>query len=239
MPLRHARFAAFAAALVGLPVAVPADEVAKVYDLSLAGLPLGTVTLGAAQSGAQYEAISKIVPNGLVDMVTGYAFDGRAVGRVDAEGRVSPESFTADSTSPRATRRTEIEWENGAPVRVSVEPPRGSAPDPERVVGALDPVSAGFALLRDNTPDNICNKMVDVFDGSRRSRLRLGKAVAGENGYVCNGVYARLEGEAHSLSSQSEYPFTLTFTPSGAGEVQLERIETRTRFGLAVVSRRG
>ncbi len=124
-------------------------------------------------------------------------------------------------------------------MRVSVQPPRKHAPDPARVVGALDPVSAGFALLRDNAPENICDVSVDVFDGSRRSRLTVGKPVAAQGGFVCEGTYARLEGEAHSLSSQSEYPFTLTFAPTGDGQVRIERIETRTRFGPAVISRRG
>ena len=101
------------------------------------------------------------------------------------------------------------------------------------------PVSAGFALLRDNSPDAICNTTIDVFDGSRRSRLSVGKPVAAGDGYSCAGTYARLEGEAHSLSSQSEYPFTLTFAPAGVGQVRIERIETRTRFGPAVISRRG
>lgn len=237
MPLRRTLRAGLAA--LPLLAAAPAWAETLTYDLSLAGIPLGAVTLAAEQSGADYAAASKIIPNGLVAAVTSYSFDGRATGKVDAEGDVMPRSFAATSSSPRAKRRTEIEWEGEVPVHVSVDPPRSSAPDPETVVGALDPVSAGFALLRDNDADKICDTSVEVFDGSRRSRLSLSEPVARERGFTCSGVYARVEGEAHSLSSQSEYPFTLTFAPTGEGQVRLERIETRTRFGLAVVSRRG
>ncbi len=241
MPLRPTLSASLAACFGAACVVVVATAAPAltVFDLTLAGLPLGTVTLDAEQSGAEYAAVSRITPNGVVNLVAGYAFDGRATGRIDAEGRISPLTFEADSTSPRASRRTEIEWRDGAPVRVSVEPPRQYAADPARVAGALDPVSAGFALLRDNAPSEICDTTIDVFDGSRRSRLSLGKPVAAGAGVTCTGLYARLEGEAHSLSSQTEYPFTLTFTPTAAGQVQLQRIETRTRFGLAVVDRRG
>lgn len=237
--VRVFRAALILAACVAAGASAQDASESKVYDLTVAGVPLGTVTLDAEQDGPRYAATSTITPNGLLNMVAGYAYDGRAVGRVDASGKVAPEAFEASSTSPRATRRTEIEWRDGAPVRVSVEPPRQRAADPDQVAGALDPVSAGFALLRDSDPDDICNKVIEVFDGSRRSRLSVAKAREAEAGYLCNGSYARIEGEAHSMSDQNEYPFQLLFTPSGDGKVQLERIETRTRFGLAVVSRRG
>ena len=72
---------------------------------------------------------------------------------------------------PRADRDTDIDWEDGTPVSVSVEPPRESAPDPAAQAGTLDPVSAGFAVLRDRAGRELCDTTVEVFDGSRRSRL--------------------------------------------------------------------
>jgi len=237
MPFRRSLRASLVAA--GLAAAGPAAADSATYSLTLSGIPLGTVTLQSDQSGRDYVAASKITPNGLLSAVTGYSFDGRARGLVDASGKVTPLAFEADSTSPRATRRTEIEWRDGVPTRVSVEPPRKYAADPDRVAGALDPVSAGFALLRDNAPDAICDTSIDVFDGSRRSRLSLGRPQPGPEGVTCAGTYARLEGERHSFSPQAEYPFVLTFTQAGDGRMRLERIETQTRFGTAVVSRRG
>ncbi len=239
MPLRRSlRAALVAAGLMAAGAAAP-SQADGAFDLTLSGVRVGTVTLRTEQSGSDYRAASTITPSVVVGAFTSYAFDGRASGRIDAGGKVTPVSFTADSTSPRATRRTEIEWRGDTPIRVSVEPPRRNPPDPARVVGALDPVSAGFALLRDNAPDKICDTSIEVFDGSRRSRLALGKPAASGAGFTCAGSYARLEGEAHSLSSQTEYPFTLVFAPTGDGLVRIERIQTRTRFGPAVIARRG
>lgn len=236
-PLR-ASLIAIGLAAAGSAASAQSDS--ATYNLSVSGIPLGTVTLRSEQSGNGYLAGVRITPNGLVSAVTGYSFDGRASGLVDASGKVTPQVFEADSRSPRAKRRTEIEWSGDTPVRVSVEPPRNNAPDPARIVGALDPVSASFALLRDTSKEALCNASIDVFDGSRRSRLSLGAPVAGEDGAVtCSGAYAKLEGEAHSFSPQGEYPFTLTFAPGDAGRMRLERIETQTRFGTAVVARSG
>jgi hypothetical protein len=236
---RAIRLAAGGVALVAALAATPALAGSSVYDLSLAGVPLGKITIEAEQSGDSYRAASRIVSTGLVGAFTDYGFEGEATGRLGPDGSVAPERFRAKSISPRAKRRTEIDWQGETPVRVSVEPPRRQEPDPARMVGALDPVSAGFALLRDNTPESVCDTSIDVYDGSRRSRLILGAPVEGEGTLSCSGTYARLEGEAHSLSSQSEYPFTLRFRAREDGLMRLERIETETRFGRAVVARRG
>jgi hypothetical protein len=237
---RALRASLVATGLAAAGAAAPAQSGSAVYSLTLSGIPLGTVTLESRQDGGDYVAGSKITPNGFVSAVTGYSFNGQARGKIGASGKVTPLSFEADSRSPRAKRRTEIEWQGDTPVRVSVVPPRNYAPNPDRIVGALDPVSAGFALLRDNSAEAICDTSIDVFDGSRRSRLSLGAPVAQEGGAVtCAGVYAKLEGEAHSFSPQGEYPFTLTFVPATEGRMQLERIETQTRFGTAVVARSG
>lgn len=239
MRFRHALGVALAA-LGGLAAGSGlAQSDTKTFDLSVSGVRVGTVTLAAEQSGDAYVATSRIAPSTLVGAFTKYAFEGRATGRVDAAGKVTPERFTADSTSPRAVRRTEIDWDGDRPVRVSVEPPRSNPADPSNVEGALDPVSAGFALLRDSDPAGICDASVELYDGSRRSRLSLGKPAAVDAGFACSGVYARLEGEAHTLSAKSEYPFTVIYAPNGDGRLRLERIETSTRFGPAVIARRG
>lgn len=236
-PINAARTGLLALGLLAAGAATGAET--RVYDITVAGLPLGAVTLAAEQTGDSYVAQSRITPNGLVAAFTSYSFDGRASGRI-VDGKVEPKRFVADSSSPRAKRRTEVEWNGPRPVKVSVVPPRKFQPDPERVYGALDPVSAGFALLRDKAPGEVCNAEVEVFDGSRRSKLTVGKPAAVEGGLVCRGTYARIEGEAHSISeTQASYPFTLTFVPAAGGQVTLDRIETQTRFGTAVISRRG
>ena len=131
-----------------------------------------------------------------------------------------------------------MDWKDGVPVSVSVIPPRKTAPDPALQGGTLDPVSAGLALLGDAAADEVCDASVDVFDGSRRSRLSLGAPVVKDGAVTCKGAYSRIEGEAHSMSDQREYPFEVTFREGGDGLARLERVETRTQFGKAVLERR-
>ncbi len=70
------------------------------------------------------------------------------------------------------------------------------------------------------------------------SRLRLDPPVADGDSLTCAGNYARIEGEAHTLSSQREFPFSWSSASTPNGDGRLERIETATNFGRAVLERR-
>lgn len=99
-------------------------------------------------------------------------------------------------------------------------------------------MTAGFRLLGRQPAGAVCDTRIDVFDGSRRSRLVLGKPVAAGREITCEGTFARLEGEAHTLSSAREAPFRLVFARTGEDMAEIRRIETRTKFGTAVLQRR-
>jgi hypothetical protein len=206
------------------------------FDFSISGVRVGTVMLDFEEQGRSYTASSRIDTAGIVGMFTDFFFDGRASGRVSGE-KVVPGQYDATSKSPRATRQTRIAWSDGTPVEVSVEPPRSTAPDPAEQTGTLDPVSAGFRLLREMPAAEVCDTTVDIFDGSRRSRLKLAPPVRSSDGVVCDGTFARIEGEAHSLTDVREFPFRISFAVVG-DLARLERIEAPTNFGQAVIERR-
>lgn len=229
-----------ASALACAPLAPRAAEAeTATFAISIAGIPAGRMTLVRESGDGAYRAATRIEATGLIGVFTDYGFDGQARGRLTGDGIPVPEVFRAQSQSPRADRITEIDWTDGTPSRVSVVPPRDSAPDPATQGGTLDPVSAGFLVLAETTPAAMCNERIDIFDGSRRSRLTLGAPEPTDQGYVCAGSLARVEGEAHTATDQRSFPFRVLFREGDAGRVRVERIETSTRYGTAVIERRG
>ncbi|HVH04054.1 MAG TPA: DUF3108 domain-containing protein [Amaricoccus sp.] len=222
--------------LLALPSLATADQAS--FSFSVAGIRVGAMTMATEQSAAGYSATSRIDTAGLAGLFD-FFFDGKATGSVAGNGTVVPADYTAVSKSPRALRHTKIAWRQGVPVSVSVEPPRKSAPDPAKQGGTLDPVSAGFRLFRTAPADEVCATTVDVFDGSRRSRLQVAKPTRDGEALVCAGTFARIEGEAHSMADLQEFPFRLVFLPSDGGLYRLERIEAPTNFGQAVLARTG
>ena len=121
---------------------------------------------------------------------------------------------------------------------VGISSSRGSCSG--MLIGSNTVLTAAHCVCSLNwVSSNSCDTTVDVFDGSRRSRLRLAKPAPDGEALVCAGTFARIEGEAHSMADLREFPFRLVFVPNGGGLYQLDRIEAPTNFGQAVLSRQG
>lgn len=240
MPLFNAARPFALALLLAAPTAGRSQGADATYDLYISGIKAGRLTMSSELTGDRYTAATDMTSAGVLGVFADFYFRGTSSGRLDGNGGVVPQQFVARSKSNRAERETRIDWRDGTPVEVSVQPPRDSAPDPTAQSGTLDPVSALYLLLRDTPRDAVCDKVVEVFDGSRRSRLTLAAPRSEGDQLVCDGRFARLEGEAHSLSSADrEYPFSLVYRDTGAGDAKMQRIESPTSFGTAVVERRG
>ncbi len=238
MPLSLSVFRTAALALALLAGALPARAYEGTFDFSIAGITVGAMVLRGEQTGDSFTATGRIDTAGIISIFADFYFDGRSSGIVRSDGTVVPQHYKGTSQSPRALRHTVIDWKNGVPVNVSIEPPRKINADPAKQGDALDPVSATFRMFRDAPPDEICDDTVFIFDGSRRSRLVFKPPVADGNRLTCTGTYSRLEGEANSIADLQEFPFTVTFTLNKDGIAQLQRIEAPTNFGTAVIKRR-
>ena len=208
------------------------------FSFSIAGIRVGAASFAFEQSGASYSASTRIDTAGVVGMFTDFFFDGQASGRLASGGKVVPQLFTATSKSPRALRKSRIEWKDGTPVKVSVEPPRDSAPDPAEQGGTLDPVSASLRLLARRAGERGLQH-----DGHGLRRLA-GLAAQGggrrwrrTGGWSAPAPTPASKGEASSMVGAREFPFSITFGRTSDGMATLERIEAPTNFGQAVVAR--
>lgn len=237
MPKSPRPILAFAVAAV-VAAALPARAEEATFDGSVAGIRVGSLVMQADAKAGRYEARSRLDTAGVLGFFLEFFFDGRSTGSLDGSGRVVPARYDAKSKSPRALRTTVIEWKNGTPVKVSVEPPRSSAPDPAKQGGTLDPVAGGFRLLRTMPVAEVCDTTIRIFDGSRLSQIELAKPVASGDTLTCAGNFARIEGEAQSLTSLRRFPFSLAFRKVGSDAV-LQRIEAPTNYGMVVLTRRG
>jgi hypothetical protein len=235
MPIR--RFLVGLGLAAALASGAPAAAETAWFDVSIAGIRAGELALSAERNGSSYEAGGRARATGLLGAVARLGFDGVARGRVARDGSLVPEHYSARSRSPCAERDTVIRFDNGSPVSVSVEPPRRHQVDLSAQTGAVDPISAAYVLMLDTRAESICNTRMNLFDGSRRSEVLVGRAQAQGDLFVCNGQYSRLEGDDHSVW-QPDWTFRLVYRQTGGGNVALERIETPTRFGKAVLTRR-
>ena len=218
-----------AAALAG-----PVDAEAQVFDMTLGALRVGVLELDSPAGREGQSARLSIRSAGLAGLVRAVRFEAHTTG-------TNPRRYEEEADTGRRVSQVRIDWLAGRPQVLdytAIPSETAAPPDAAATEGTLDPVSAAFAVLRDLPRDQLCDKTLMVFDGSRLSRLRLEPARDAGATFTCEGKYARVEGEAHSLSSQREFPFQLVYAEQPDGVGRLQRIETRTNFGVATLERR-
>jgi hypothetical protein len=231
--------AAILAAALGAGAALAETGRTQVFDVTVGGLRAGELTLSSERNGTTYTTGSTIRATGVLGALSRFRYDGTSTGTIAGDGSVVPAQHINRSRSSRSDRTTRIQFQNGEPARISMEPPRRRAIDPADFPGTIDPVSAAFAILLENRPENVCNARVDLFDGHRRSQVTVGRAEAASGGrLVCNGLYSRLRGDALPTTDDTEWGFRLFYRQNGDGRIALDRIEAPTRYGLAVVTPR-
>ena len=226
-----------ALAMVAAGAAAQAASLSANYDFYVSGIKVGTASFSSEESASSYSARARISTAGLLGAFVSFSYDGAAQGAI-SRGQPVPALFTATSVTSGKTKSARIDGKNGAPAKVTINPPRDLKFEAAALRDTLDPVTATFALLRDGPAERMCGTRVELFDGSRRARITLGARKAEKGGFACAGTYARLEGEGNSLVSARDSAFTLRFTQGADGMARLRRVETSTSFGPATLERR-
>ena len=253
------RRAATGAALLAASLCAGAEgraarDAGVVYDLSIAGVPIGEATLRVVIDEARYRV------EGTAEV--GFLFwggSGRAVseGRATAEG-LAPESYRLRYEGATRPGAIDIAFEDGRATRWERRPDwtRDDAEDArearvalraEDLAGVLDPLSAlVIPAPEDIAPEALCRRVRPVFTGYTRFDLDLGGAAPGPAGapgaVVCAARYRPVSG--HRVGSQRaermQRPgaFSVRLAPVGEGVWGPDRVALRTRFGTFELLRR-
>ncbi len=196
-------------AFAGAGLQAQAQTLKVEYDLSLAGLPLGTADLSSNFEGSKYQLEGKVKLSGLARMLTG------GKGAASASGSLSgaqPQStgFSVTAKTSGEQRVVRMGLKSGNVASVSIEPPLEEKVDRIPVKdadkkGVIDPVSAlimpAVGSKNPTDPAN-CDRTIPVFDGASRFNVVLSydetRTVEGP-GYsgpvlVCNIRYVPISG---------------------------------------------
>lgn len=205
--LRRSLPAAVVLALLALPAR--AETLEAVYDLSLAGLPIGQATLGVRLNGDAYKLDVRAKLTGLAGLLTGGKGAGSAAGSAIG-ARVMPASYALNSAGSSGNVVVRMSMNQGNVAAVEITPPLD--PRIERVPvadehrrGIVDPVSALLMPLPGKGPMTeaaACNRTLPVFDGAGRFDVALsysGSRQVSIPGYagpvaVCSARYVPISG---------------------------------------------
>ncbi|KEP69078.1 DUF3108 domain-containing protein [Thioclava sp. BHET1] len=211
-----------------------------VFDVVLKGIRAGELAINGKIVGDGYGANGVLKTAGLVGLFRKIRYDATVSGHY-ANGTFTPMRFSEKSDTPNSKATHEIVYKNGTPVAVSRNPPRAPSDrdvDPAKQTGTLDPLTALYAVLRNVDTADACKLDVKMYDGAKRSQVRLFDPRPDGKGVVCSGEYRRLAGFSKSdMAEKSRFPFTLYYEPSGPGRLQVDRIETDTIYGKGSLKR--
>lgn len=224
---------------MGAAAPVQAQETQS-YTVTIAGLSVGSASLAVNTAGGRYSAEARIRGRGLVGRLFDFGYLGNSTGRILGNTRLQPETYTADKNSSGETRSYELVYRNGVPVKAATVPPTNFpkyAPDPAKMGGSLDPVSAAWSLLRDVPVGEACNRSAMVYDASRSFKVWLQPRQPAGDLWSCAGAYSREGGfSPRKLAEQKTFPFTVFFRED-AGMMRPVRVEVVTTFGTARATR--
>lgn len=234
--MRLAVFAA-AAAVLAAATALPAaaQQERAVFDVSVAGITAGTLTLVGTERGGTYEVQGAGRSRGVVAALTTVSVDAAANGRVDGN-RYRPSGYTEVVQDRDGTSRKRIRYNGGGVPQVTEDPPEDDREpyhaDPGGQGGTLDPLTIVWALFRDRPRDLVCSLDAATYDGRERSRVRLGGAREEGDRILCAGIYTREAGYSDKeMAEQRRWDFSMTYRPAGGDVWAVEEVTVPMRYG--------
>lgn len=244
-----------ALALLGTGSPAGAQTLRVDYDISLAGLPLGTADLTSTFDGPKYKMQAAVKLSGLAKMLTGGKGAATASGAISG-ARPQPAAFAVTSRSSSDQRVVRMGLTGGNVEAVEITPPVEEKADrvpvkDEDKKGVVDPVSA--LLMPAISPGKLmdlanCNRTIPIFDGAARFDVVLSfdstKAVD-KPGYkgpvlVCNARYVPISGHRALRPStkfmEENKDMSVWLVPLEGQRVLVPiRISVRTMVGTSIV----
>jgi hypothetical protein len=242
-------------AMAGLGTAAGAQTLKADYDVTLAGIPLGTADLSSTFEGQKYTMQFAVKLTGLARMLTGGKGAATASGALTGP-QPQPTAFAVTSRSSSDERTVRMGLAGGNVSAVEVNPPVDEKPDRVAIKeadkrGVIDPLSAllmPVAAGKGPTDPANCNRTLPVFDGAARFNVVLsyGETKTAETaGYkgqvlVCNARYVPISGHRALRPAtkfmQDNKDMSVWLAPVEGQKVLVPvRIAVRTMVGMSVV----
>jgi hypothetical protein len=244
-----------ACATLSLAPAASAQTLKANYEVSLAGLPMGTADLASSFEGQRYNMQFAVKLNGLARLLTGGKGAATASGTV-VGAQPQPAAFAMTSRSSSDERTVRIGMNGGNVAALEVQPPVDEKPDRVAIEdshkrGVVDPLSAlimPVAGSKNPTDRTNCNRTLPIFDGAARFNVILTYGETKEAdlpGYrgtvlVCNARYVPISGHRALRPStkfmQENKDMSVWLAPvEGSRFLVPVRIAVRTMVGMSVV----
>jgi len=203
------------------------------------GVTVGEFFVAGRESAGRYRAEARFATTGALNTLRRVRFAMQVDGRRQG-ARYLPTRYSEEVRSGRRSTAASLTYAGRVPrLRGDKMGVAHTVPlDPADQTDTVDPLTALFAVLRDQPRADLCRLDQPMFDGVRRTRITLRPAGAEAGRVLCDGVFRRVAGyTADRLAEGTAFPMQIAYR--GQGEVmQVETVRLSTIFGAVRLERR-
>jgi hypothetical protein len=209
------------------------------YSVSAFGFRIGTLKMSGHQDAGKYSVEARFHTTGLTRLLRDMGFVMTANGR-RAGLAFSPLRYSEEVNTGHRTSSAQMRYVNGVPVLSGGKVSDGESVilDPATQGGTIDPLTALFLVLRQQPSESLCRIDQPMFDGARRSQIRLkGKTTRGDT-VTCGGYFQRVAGySADDLANRRKVAFQVTYQSGPNGLMQAQDVRLQTSYGQVALTR--
>ena len=223
--------------MTAAPMAMADGATNARFSVSIRGLTAGSLTIKGEENGKAYNASGVLQSGGLVGLVAKVKYTASSSGRVSGNN-FSPSRYDEKADTGKRKSSASMTYKGGVPsVSDYVAGPNVVKPSTQK--GTVDPMTALYAAFRDVNKDEVCKLDVKMYDGKRRSQVKLATPRAEGDMIKCDGEYRRLAGfSPEDMAEKARFPFNLFYAKTADGRYRVEKVVTHTLYGNAVMKRK-
>jgi uncharacterized protein DUF3108 len=210
------------------------------YTVSAFGFRVGTLKMSSHQDTSKYNVEARFRTTGLTRLLRDMGFVMTANGR-RAGSAFSPLRYSEEVNTGQRTSSAQMRYVSGVPILSGGKVSDGESPvlDPSGQGDTIDPLTALYLVLREQPAESLCQIDQPMFDGARRSQVRLEGKTTHRETVICDGYFQRIAGySAADLADRRKVAFRVTYSPGPNGVMQARDVRLQTTYGQIALTRR-
>lgn len=210
------------------------------FVMKVLGTNVAEIRIDGTVSDARYAVDGRLATTGVVSALVDVLYVGRAQGR-RAGSAFRPQRYSETVVEGKARKSGALAFRGGVPHPEGYKAEE-RGPDALPIEGqsdTVDPLTAIFMVLRDQSDAEVCKLRQFVFDGERRTHVDFTRAAPASDGLTCTGTFRRIAGYPHDKHSKRRKVVPMTVHYRRNGDLyQVTEVRMQSDYGAAVLRRR-
>ena len=213
-----------------------------VFSLKIKGLNVGTLSFLGTHDDNNYTISGELKSGGIFKFINKQRYKATTAGTL-INSYFKPVIYTELRNKKGKKSSAKLTYKNGIPQIREYDPPRQikvNTIDPNTQGGTVDPLTALYVTLRDNNSLEPCQLKLEVFDGKRKSQVRLFPDLKKrEDLIMCIGEYKRVAGfSKKDMEEKTSFLFNIFYKKTREYQYSVKKLVIETVYGTAVLTRK-